>query len=176
MAGFDDDFYDVTELLFDGVQEVVEGRECQGIAGLRSREFSRFAAFAVEEDEFHYAAEVDVGQGGVGAQFAGQVGLDAAAGVPVERFAQGDAFVHEHTDADFVVVEGGESGAHRHQFNDFAQEGVGVFRHVVAHGERGLVEFRVHGGLDYHVGEVVYGVAPRFVDAAGAEVLEHGIA
>ena len=73
-------------------------------------------------------------------------------------------------------MEGGEAGAQRDALNYLAQEGVGVLGHGVADGEGGLVHLYVHGGLEDHVGQVVDRVLTVGVDAAHAQVLEHGIA
>ena len=162
--------------LLDLFLKIVVGGKGVGGGQVVVNEHAALAADAVVQYQLQHAAQVDVSQGGVLMHTALQVGLHAAAGVPVPGFAKRHALVQHHADADVVVVEGGEAGAQRDALNYLAQEGVGVLGHGVADGEGGLVHLHVHSSLEDHVGQVVDRVLTVGVDAAHAQVLEHGIA
>ena len=72
-------------------------------------------------------------------------------------------------------MKSGESRPKRNKIDTFTQKRIRILCHVVANGQRRLIQLNIHRGLQDHVGEIVNRISSRCIKTADADVLEHGI-
>ena len=163
------------ELGIHGGLEHLVGGEGFGIAGFEADPLAALAMDAVCEGELHGGGEIIVSRRTPLGGLAGHEGFHAADAAPVPCFFERHAFLHEHLEADFLVVDGGETGTGPHQLGDFKEIVLGVLL-AQAHGHGGLDHLEVDGGLEHEVRELVDAVLPCFaVEPAEADILEGAV-
>ena len=163
------------ELGIHGGLEHLVGGEGFGIAGFEADPLAALAMDAVCEGELHGGGEIVVSRRTPLGGLAGHEGFHAADAAPVPCFFERHAFLHEHLEADFLVVDGGETGTGPHQLGDFKEIVLGVLL-AQAHGHGGLDHLEVDGGLEHEVRELVDAVLPCFaVEPAEADILEGAV-